>query len=378
MDRARALQPVLRERSDHCEELGRLPHETLQDFHDAGLINTSKPLCYGGYELGYDVMCEVIMEVAKACGSSGWVLAVLAEHNVTFANNPRRVLDQVWGDDPDALIATGMDPNGRIKRVGGGVIFNGRTWFSSGCDHVQWWMAGGSDPETAERVRFLVERKQGVIDQHSWYVMGLCGTGSKCIDFKDAFIPDERILVGHGGFDSERTQAEVSDHPNFRIPPGTTAPYTLASVSVGIAYGFIDDFSASMKERASRFGAKIAEFQSLQLRLAESAAEVDAARRMIVDNLRESLEILTDHPELPMDVLVRNRRDMAYSARLGGSAVDRLFYATGANGLFLSNDLQRKFRDVHAAGAQLALNWDINGTAYGRNALGLEVKRSLV
>ena len=375
--RARAMQPRLRERAAYCEELGRLPDETLQDFFDAGLIDISKPKHYGGYELGYDVMCEVIMEISKACGSSGWVLAVFAEHNVTFANNPKHMLDIVWGDDPKSLIATGGDPNGKFTDVEGGHLFTGRTRYSSGCDHVQWWMTGGANPDTGERKRFLIRREQGEIDQDSWNVMGLAGTGSKFIDFKEAFIPHERVLVGHGGFDSNRAEAEVSSHPNFRIPPLTTAPYTLASVSVGISEGFIDDFTTMMKERESRFGAKIAEFQSLQLRLAESAAEQHAARRIVVNNLRESLEILKDQRELPMDVLVRNRRDMSYAPRLARDAADRLFYATGANGLFLSNDLQRKFRDIHAAGQQFALNWDINGTAYGRHALGLEVKRSL-
>jgi hypothetical protein len=64
---------------------------------------------------------------------------------------------------------------------------------------------------------------------------------------------------------------------------------------------------------------------------------------------------------------------MAFCPRLAQASVDRLFYATGAGGLSLDNNLQRQFRDVHAAGAQLFLNWDINATAYGRAKLGLEV-----
>lgn len=373
--RARALQPVLRERAADCEALGRLPDLTLQDFFDSGLLNTSKPKAYGGYELGYDVMCEVIMEIAKACGSSAWVLAVYAEHNVTFANSPKRVLDMVWGDDPDALIATGGDPNGKYREVEGGVHFTGRSRFSSGCDHVQWWMTGGTNPETGERKRFLISREQGKIDHESWNVAGLQGSGSKFVDYDDIFIPEDRILVGHGGFEAKRMEAEVSNHPNFRIPPLTTAPYTLASVSVGIAGGFIDDFTAMMKERSSRFGAKISEFQSLQLRIAESAAEHHAACLIVKNNLLESLEVLRDEPELPIGMIVRNRRDMAYVVRLAIAAVDRLFYAAGANGLFTANDLQRKFRDVHAGGGQFALNWDINCTAYGKHVLGLEVSR---
>ena len=374
----REMQPTLRDRAAHCEELGRLPDETLAEFKAAGLFDAAKPKLYGGFELGYDVVCESIMEAARACGSSAWVLAVFAEHNVTLGNNPRSILDQIWGDNPDSLVATGGSPDAKFTTVDDGFRFSGRIRFSSGCDHISFWMTGGTEEATGDRKRFLIAREQGEIDHDSWDVMGLAGTGSKEVVFDDIFIPAERELVGHGGIGGSRAEATVSDNPNFRIPPLTTAPYSLASVSVGIALGFIDDFTAMMRERGSRFGAKIAEFQSLQLRIAESSAEADAARRMILGNIRESLEILAEHQQLPMDVLVRNRRDMAYAPRLALSAADRLFYAAGANGLFLSGDLQRKFRDIHAAAAQYFLGWDLNGTVYGRHALGLEVPRGPV
>ena len=40
--------------------------------------------------------------------------------------------------------------------------------------------------------------------------------------------------------------------------------------------------------------------------------------------------------------------------------------------MYLESNFQRQFRDVHAAGAQVFLNWDANGTVYGRARLGLE------
>jgi|TARA_B100000959_G_scaffold73853_1_gene78496 hypothetical protein len=45
---------------------------------------------------------------------------------------------------------------------------------------------------------------------------------------------------------------------------------------------------------------------------------------------------------------------------------------TRAGGLFLSEDIQRSFRDVLAGNKQIALNWDSNGTTYGKVALGLK------
>ena len=76
---------------------------------------------------------------------------------------------------------------------------------------------------------------------------------------------------------------------------------------------------------------------------------------------------LTDEERL------RNKRDMAYVCVLCQKAVDRLFYAWGGNGLYNDNDIQRKLRDVKAAGAHHQNNWDIYLTAWGREALGLDV-----
>jgi 3-hydroxy-9,10-secoandrosta-1,3,5(10)-triene-9,17-dione monooxygenase len=146
----------------------------------------------------------------------------------------------------------------------------------------------------------------------------------------------------------------------------------LVAVTIGVAQGAIDRFVESMKERSSRFGSKVAEFQSLQLRLAESSAEVDAAKKVMMSNLRETMEFMEHNDEMPIKMMARNKRDMAYCPILAQRAVDRIFYAAGAGGLLLSEDIQRSFRDVHAGNKQIALNWDINGTTYGKVALGLD------
>ena len=50
-EKAEALLPRLRERAARCEELRRLPDETLRDFHDAKLFRIHQPKRVGGAEL---------------------------------------------------------------------------------------------------------------------------------------------------------------------------------------------------------------------------------------------------------------------------------------------------------------------------------------
>ena len=66
--RARALVPVLQERAQHCEAERRVPAETIADFRRAGLLQMCQPARYGGYEHGWDVLCDVGEVLAAACG----------------------------------------------------------------------------------------------------------------------------------------------------------------------------------------------------------------------------------------------------------------------------------------------------------------------
>ena len=373
LQRARNMVPTLIERAHKCEEMARAPDETIEDFREAGFFKIGVPKTYGGYEMDYDILCEVIMEIAHGCASSAWNLAVLGEHAYTITNSSREILDELWGEGPNVLIATGNDPKAELKPVEGGYIFNARTSFSSGCDHVTWWISRGTDTETGEKVGVLIPKQENVrIIEGSWEVSGLAGSGSKDIEFKNVFIPKKYVRAGPESPEWGGKKAGVINSATYRLSQQSTKPFTLSSVSVGVAGGVLESFTNGMKERYSRFGDGLAEKQSIQLRISESAAEYDAARTILLTDIRESLEFLQNEEDIPEEMHYRNRRDMAFCPRLAQASVDRLFYAAGAGGLDLNNNLQRQFRDVHAAGAQVFLNWDINATVYGRTRLGLE------
>jgi 3-hydroxy-9,10-secoandrosta-1,3,5(10)-triene-9,17-dione monooxygenase len=100
--RAEALVPVLQERSAKAEELRRCPDETVRDYLDNDLLRISQPARYGGYELGYDVLCEVSRTLAQGCGSQAWVHMVLADNILKLASYSAQAQDDVWGQDPTA------------------------------------------------------------------------------------------------------------------------------------------------------------------------------------------------------------------------------------------------------------------------------------
>lgn len=332
----------------------------MEDLRAAGFVRVCMPKPFGGYEMDWGVFCEIVMELARGCASTAWVFSVYGEHAHRLGKYPLQAQEDVWGGGPDVFVSSGNSPAATLEPVAGGYRLNGRFNFSSGCDHAEWHVTGGA----AGKQILYHSRDRTIID--NWHVTGLAGTGSKDVEVKRAFVPEHRTYpIGAPG-------SRFDQGPLFRLPQWSVMPFDLAAVPVGIALGVVDDFTTEMRARSSRFGAKIAEFQSLQLRVAESAAEADAAKRIVLHDVAESMAHLEDHDELTPAMMNRNKRDMAFSCVVATRAVDRLFYAAGANGLFLSNGLQRAFRDVHAGSSQLALNWDANGTDYGRVMLGME------
>jgi len=109
----------------------------------------------------------------------------------------------------------------------------------------------------------------------------------------------------------------------------------------------------------------------MQLRLAEASAEVDAARTIHAQDIREIIDKgVRGEPFTELD-RARYRRDKGFLTRLCLQAVNRLFEAGGAGGVLESDALQRFHRDAHAASHHTALVWDLSAENFGRVALGL-------
>ena len=118
-------------------------------------------------------------------------------------------------------------------------------------------------------------------------------------------------------------------------------------------------------------GRSMAEFQTVQLRVAEATAKVDAARLLLERDLRDVERCAAQGIAITLDQRLRNRRDQAFAVKLCAEAIDTLYAAVGGGGLYLSNGIQQAWRDVNGVAKHISLNWDAVGTMYGQHVLGL-------
>lgn len=375
--RAKALIPELRDRASRTEELRRLPPETERDLHEAGLFRIVQPRRVGGAELDYVALVDCADALGQADASVAWNFANLASHHWMLGMFDRRAQDAVWAGNADVLIASSfIFPAGRARRVDGGYILRGHWPFSSGVESCDWNMLAGvvateDEADGIEYRLFLLNRSDYRIND-TWNATGLCGTGSNDVWVEDSFVADE-MTVAVGDLTGGPTPGSaVNPNALYALPVFSLFPYVLSGVGLGNAQACLNDYVDLARHRASTYNrAKLSDLQTIQIKIAEASAKIDAARLMMRTNCIDAMADARRGNVPGLAGKTRLRRDGAFSVNLCTEAVSLLFAASGARSLFTSGALQRQFRDAHAVNSHLAFNFDAAGTNYGRVALGL-------
>ena len=373
--KAEELLPKLKERAAKCEELRRLPDETLRDFHDTQLFRIHQPKRVGGAELEFAAVVTYGALLASACASSAWNWVNFTAHHMMLGMFPPQAQDAIWGKSRDALIASSfVFPAGKARKVKDGYVLSGRWPFSSGVDPSEWNMLAGlarlDDHLPPEQRIFLVPRSEyRVID--TWFAGGLRGTGSKDVELAEAFVPEHMTLAVADTKGGPTPGSAVNPGPLFQLPVFALFPYMLSGVALGIAEGLIEGFLSRTHQTGKMTGARIAEIQSTQIRFAEATAYARASRTIQLSNCEESQRLISSNRVPDMKTKARYRLEGAYAVEWAVRAVDTMFGLYGAGGLYESGPVARAFRDAHAVKQHFSFNTDIAGTTYGRVALGL-------
>ena len=320
--RARGIAVVARERAQQTETDRRVGDDMIERMRQADLFRVMQPRAYGGFEYGFEVFAQIVAAIASGCGSTGWVYALLASHQWLLACFSQVAQDEVW-QDPTALAAGTYAPVARAVAVDGGYRLSGVGSFCSGCDNGQWQLLGGMIPQpngTATPGFFLLRSGDCIIEDN-WHTMGLAGTGSKNIVARDAFVPAHRTLAFSELADATAPGMRANSNPLYRQSFLAVLPIAIVSPVLGMAEGALADFLAMASVRTTRGAVaggnrRMAELTTVQLRVAETSALIDAARLLMFRDLAEAFETAARGDAVSMDVRLRNRRDQAFCVRL--------------------------------------------------------------
>jgi 3-hydroxy-9,10-secoandrosta-1,3,5(10)-triene-9,17-dione monooxygenase len=359
---ARDAKSRLRERNARADAERVIPKETIEELKEAGFFRMMQPKSWGGYECHPLEFFDAAIEIASACPSTAWVLGVVAVHNWQLALFPEQAQKDVWEGQNglDTLIASSYMPVGKVTPDDGGYRLSGKWGFSSGSDHCQWAFLGAFAPKEEGRppdmfTLLLPRSDYELIDD--WFVSGLKGTGSKSVKVDDVFVPAHRV---HRMSDAYRLQSpgnDVNTSPLYRVPFGQLFTRTVATPAIGMLQGALEAYLALNRRRKGRADGKSASDDPFNL---ETCARATLAIREVRALLRNDWNEMMSKAEAGESIEVEDR--VAYRANAGAAtdrmvkALDELFMASGGSAIFLDQDIQRFFQDIHGARAHHANN----------------------
>jgi 3-hydroxy-9,10-secoandrosta-1,3,5(10)-triene-9,17-dione monooxygenase len=377
MRRAREIVPVLRERAQRAEDARMLIRENEQLLHETGLFRFHQPKAFGGMELDFVAVVDIPAELGRGCPSTAWNVGNLACHHWILGYYHPETQREVWEANPDALIASSIAlAAGHGRKAEGGFVVSGRWPFSSGVDNSDWNMLAvtvyGDDGKAPIDWRLCLVPKSDYEIVDTWFAMGMGATGSKDIKVTALFVPERRALpLQRCRRGSEHPGAAFSPGPLYRIPIVAASSHPLAPAALGAAEGAYELFLASMAKRAGTYtGARVADFQAVQIKVARARCLIDSARHFLRQSAIE-FHASAERNEAPdLETRLRFRAHSAFAVNQAREAVETLWSCYGAQGLYTRDPLQRHLRDVLAINQHFSFNFDIAGSAYGLNALG--------
>ena len=378
--RSAKLAGEIAARAAQCEAERKVPDETVAAFKQAGLHRALLPKRYGGYELSFATMLGVSRNFGRGCASTAWVCGLYMVHNWLGALFPKQCQDDVWGENPDAVISGSYAPVGKAVPVEGGYRLSGRFMFSSGAPGADWNFCSAMlpiGPEGKPVPAFtLVPKSDYKIDWDSWRTIGMGGTGSYDVLVEDAFVPAHRVLTFPDAVGSAGPGAQSLDNPIYRISLLTCVPFSLATPAVAAAAGALEAFIGENRVRDTHGavvlgGKKVAEFQTIQRRVGEAAARIDACNLVADRDVREAEAEAAAIGKTSLDTRMRNRRSQAFLAHEAQTAMNLVFDAVGGRCLQSDHPIQRAWRDIAAINHHISLNFDAVMSMYGQHCFGL-------
>jgi 3-hydroxy-9,10-secoandrosta-1,3,5(10)-triene-9,17-dione monooxygenase len=368
---AQSLLPLIRASATANDVERGVSRDVIAEIKQAGLFSVVGAKMFGGAEAGIEALLRVTIEIASACGSTGWVYGVLAGHSWMLNLFPREAQEDI-ASEPDQLTATVFRLGGEARQVEGGFQINGGFGrFCSGVEHADWVLVGMTAAMASGQSQqlFLLVPKSEVIVLDDWYTVGMRGTGSRSIEIPSAFVPEHRSVLLSDMLAGTTPGATLHDKGLYRMGFGEVTPFSIVGAPLGMARSAIEQFASELRESIKADGPKPYQ-DGLFLRLAKAATAVDAAINLVVQSAAKVDRL--GAPEAFDEVSRRELpRNWAWAVQTCRDAVNEVYEAAGGSVIYDKSSLQRIWRDVNSGAQHFGFTEDKAMIDYARACLDL-------
>ena len=255
VEQLHALLPDLvaeaRSRGPEFEAARQLAPEFANKLKRAGLARLLVPQQAGGLGCSLPDWLEVMMQLAEADASTGWVSAHGSICSGLIQASADRAFCAEFFADPLAYASWSNLPRVQVQEREDGLQISGSWAFESGCtlaSHVGGLvllppLSAGAPPRMTVA---LVPVAQARIEK-TWDPIGLGGTGSHDVHFDDVFVPRYRTFTWPA-------VAPVSNYPAAIFVPGTWfISNGAAATHLGLARRALDEARQELQGKLDRY-----------------------------------------------------------------------------------------------------------------------------
>ena len=236
LEAADALVPLFREKAREAELARRSPDDVIEAVKASGLYSMMVPRRFGGHEADVDTFFEVVLRLGRADASLAWLTAFYIEHNHWALGFEEHVLEKLFADEPFVLAPVSLNAaGGGAERVDGGFRLNGQWSWGTCIVHGDWVMPVGIVAGEAPQLFLLPKSEVELID--TWFVSGMCGTGSLDYRIDDVFVPEDHAVPMTLFFGEPGKSPLRYDAPIFQTPLGPILAFAAGLPLLGAAQG---------------------------------------------------------------------------------------------------------------------------------------------
>ncbi len=378
---AKLVAEDIRKRAKETEEIRRIPEATIQQLKDLNIFKMLRPAKYGGLEVNIQTYSQVILEISKACASTGWVASLCAIREMMVAESftEKTHLEIFKGNPDDVLFAGVYEPRScTVKKVDGGYLIEEGHWmFCSGSLHATWGYFGmylkDENGEIKEQLLMTLPFEELEIED-DWHTLGLRGTGSNAVHMKNVFIPDHRCTSFVNVLDGKFQSDHLRDTPLFHSALFPCLILSLALPGLGVVQEMLRLFNQSLPYRtAQHMGVKmIKDAASTHRLIAEATLKVETAEIYLLNIAKNIDEWANKMTIMPKKERLKVLADIGYSNDLLNEAMQLILSASGSGYVYDANPMQRLIRDFITLHSHRSLSPVITLENYGRKLSGLE------
>ncbi|WP_434660386.1 acyl-CoA dehydrogenase family protein [Paraburkholderia sp. A3BS-1L] len=330
---------------ERVAETDEIPADIVNDMKAMGLFGLTIPEAYGGLDLTMEEEVLVMFALGKTSpafrsiigttvgiGSQGIVIDGTEEQKARWL--PKLATGEVIASFALTEPGSGSDAASlktRAERHGDHYVVNGTKRFITNAPQAGMFTlmarTNPDEPRAGGITAFIVDaRTPGISFGKRDRKMGQKGAHTCDVIFDNVKVPAENIIGGKEGV-GFKTAMKVLDKGRIHI----------AAICVAVAQRMLDDALRYATER-EQFGQPIGEFQLVQAMLADSQAELYAARCMVLDAARRRDDGRNVSTEAACAKL--------FASEMCGRVADRAVQIFGGAGYMAEYGIERFYRDV--------------------------------